>query len=110
MPGLDGFHLLEKINEMGGSKDLRVKRIIILSTSMHTLDQERASTYDVFDYLVKPLTETKIKRLVDHFLQSQQPDLKIQNQFADPQAVKNRPPLESPAAEGIKESRETKEV
>lgn len=92
MSGLDGFQVLDHLNEMGGGEDLVVERVVILSTSMHPSDQERASGYDVFDYLVKPLTETKVKGVIDRFLQSQQLNSKTQNKEPAPRVVKDRPP------------------
>ena len=102
MPGLGGFQVLDQLNEMNESKALSLKKVIILSTSMHPMDQERARNYEVFDYLVKPLTETKIKKVIDRFLHSQQSGSKIQNQVSNPQVVKDRYPKEKPAAEGVK--------
>lgn len=101
MPGLDGFQVLDQLSEIGGSNGLIVKRVVILSTSMHPVDQERVSKYDVFDYLVKPFTETKIKGVIDRFLESQQPHPKFQNKAANLQTVKDRHPVEKPVAEGI---------
>ena len=85
MPGLNGFQVLDQLNEMCGSEAFVMNRVVILSTSMHPVDQERAGNYEVFDYLVKPLTETKIKGVIDHFLQLQVPGSKNQNMLVDPQ-------------------------
>ena len=102
MPGLDGFQVMDQLNKMGGSEGLVMSRVVILSTSMHPVDQERAGNYDVFDYLVKPLTETKIKGVIDHFLHSQVPGPKNQDKIADPQKIKDRSPVKRPAAERVK--------
>lgn len=102
MPGLDGFQVMDQLSEMGGSKGLVIKRVVILSTSMHPVDQERAGKHEVFDYLVKPLTETKLKGVIDHFLQSQVPGSKNQNKLADPQIAKDRLPIKRSSAERVK--------
>jgi CheY-like chemotaxis protein len=102
MPGLDGFQVLDQLNKMGGSRGQLVERVVILSTSLHPLDKERATQYNIFDYLVKPLTKTKIKRVIDRFLQSQQPKSKKHITEANPQKFSNRPPVERPAAESNK--------
>ena len=108
MPGLGGFQVLDQLNEVCGSEALIMNRVVILSTSMHPVDQEKAGNYDVFDYLVKPLTEIKIKGVVDHFLQSKVTGLKNQNKITDPQKIKDRLPIKRPVAERIKKKSERK--
>lgn len=104
MPGLDGFQVMDQLNELGGNEGLVMNRVVILSTSMHPVDQVRAGNYAVFDYLVKPLTETKIKGVIDYFLQSQVPGSKNRNKIADPQMAVDRPPIKRPTAERIKKA------
>lgn len=98
MPGLDGFQVLEELYKMDRES---VKRIVILSSSMHPLDQERAGRYEIFDYLVKPLTQTKVLGVIDRFLQSQLHSANKQD-LANSPAAKDRPPMEKPAGSAKK--------
>lgn len=67
MPGLDGFEFLEKLQTMNYGKQF-IERIVILTTSLHQRDVERAGQFKVTDYLVKPLNEVKIREMLDNFL------------------------------------------
>lgn len=63
MPEMDAWEFLYHFNELGLQTD-----VIILSSSMHFDDVERAKRYDaVRCYIHKPLTEEKIKHyLIEH--------------------------------------------
>lgn len=108
MPGMDGFDVLDCLMNAGGSRGFSAKRVIMLSTSMHPVDQKRASNYDVFDYLVKPLTETKIKSVIDRFLQSLQQEANDQVKTPNPLEVKDRPPVERSGAAILKKKQKEK--
>lgn len=67
MPGLDGFDFLEKLQTMNYGKQF-VERVVILTTSLHERDVEKAGQFKVTDYMVKPLNEVKIREMLDNFL------------------------------------------
>ena len=60
MPGLDGFDFLDELNSR---TEIPVHKIdvIILSSSFHRIDIERAENYKILEYMVKPLTAEKVK-------------------------------------------------
>lgn len=109
MPGLDGFQVLDQLNAMSGNKELSIKRVVILSSSMLRMDQDRAIKYGIFDYLVKPLTKTKVKRVIERFLQSQPSDAASRQKSLNPHELKDRPAAERPAAESRKKKKEQKD-
>lgn len=59
MPVWDGFEFLE---ELESRTELPVHQIdvIILSSSTHSLDTERAKKFNILDYVSKPLTFEKL--------------------------------------------------
>lgn len=65
MPGVDGFEVLEKLKNSKGCEKLIAERVIVLTTSMHEKDVERAKSYNIFGYLAKPLTETKLQSVLE---------------------------------------------
>lgn len=66
MPDLDGFKFLEKLQEIKGCQDIP-KRIVALTSSMNEEDMQRAINFGISGYLVKPLTETKARRIIQTF-------------------------------------------
>lgn len=60
MPFWDGFEFLDELNSR---TELPIHKIdvIILSSSIHRLDTERAKEYKIMDYIVKPLTPEKLE-------------------------------------------------
>lgn len=106
MPGLDGFQVLQQLNAMSGSKDLSKKRVVILSSSMLRMDQDRAIKYGIFDYLVKPLTKTKVKRVIERFLQNQPSDSASRKKSLNPHELTDRPSAARPSAESRRKKRE----
>lgn len=66
MPDLDGFKFLEKLQEIKGCQDIP-KRIVTLTSSMNEEDMQRAINFGISGYLVKPLTETKARRIIQTF-------------------------------------------
>ena len=59
MGGLDGFDFLDDLNSRTDIP-LHAIDIIILSSSKHSFDVERAEKYTILDYLEKPLTPEKL--------------------------------------------------
>jgi CheY-like chemotaxis protein len=68
MPGVDGFDVLEKLKQTAGCESLSSERVVILTTSMHQKDLEKARSYNVHSYLTKPLTEDKINGILEGFM------------------------------------------
>lgn len=68
MPAVSGYDVLEALQNMETCAWLIPQRIMVLSTSINPQDQERASQYHVRDFLVKPLTDTKVKVVLEQFM------------------------------------------
>jgi CheY-like chemotaxis protein len=69
MPGMDAFDFLNIFsNRQSRFKNLHV---VLFSSSMNLKDKERSMQYQVLDYLVKPLTEEKVLKLVEEILAKQ---------------------------------------
>lgn len=69
MPGVDGFEVLEKLKDIKGCESLSAERVVVLTTSMHQKDLEKANNYNVYGYLIKPLTETKINGILEGYVE-----------------------------------------
>ena len=67
MPIMSGFELLEKIEQLEGMGKLCSKRIVMYTSSSHPRDIERASRHDVLAYIQKPLTEPKLKSVIEAY-------------------------------------------
>lgn len=63
MPGKDGFDFLEAFTAME-KKDFIQAKVVLLTSSEHRQDLAVAATYQVRAYIVKPITEDKVRRLV----------------------------------------------
>ncbi len=63
MPGKDGFDFLKAFTELK-EKDLVEAKVVLLTSSEHRQDLAMAATYQVRAYIVKPVTEDKVRRLV----------------------------------------------
>jgi CheY-like chemotaxis protein len=63
MPGMDAFDFLTIFQ----SRQERFKNlhIVLLSSSLNFIDKEKAREYQVLDFMVKPLTEEKLEKIVD---------------------------------------------
>ena len=70
MPGVDGFKFLEMLQGIKGCQDVP-KKIIALTTSMEQEDMQRALNFGISGYLVKPLTETKVRKVIKTFQDAQ---------------------------------------
>jgi CheY-like chemotaxis protein len=67
MPVMDGFELLERLKALE-QDNLMVSAITIITSSNYTKDMAKAMALGVKDYLLKPITEEKIrKHLANHF-------------------------------------------
>ena len=64
MPGKDGIDFLADLAELRGEKWVEAK-VVLLTSSDHPYDLHRAAAYQVKAYVVKPITEDKITRLVE---------------------------------------------
>ena len=64
MPGKDGFDFLAALAALREKKWVEAK-VVLLTSSDHRDDLCRAASYQVKAYVVKPITEDKILRLVD---------------------------------------------
>ena len=58
MPGLDGFDFLDELDSRTTIPIHKID-VIILSSSIHRIDVERAGKYNILDYIEKPLTAGK---------------------------------------------------
>ncbi len=68
MPLVNGFDVLETLQASENTAWLINDRIVVLTTTINPRDLERSKAYNIFDFLIKPLTETKIKGIVEHFI------------------------------------------
>lgn len=66
MPVLNGFDILERLQQIEGCQDVK-KRIIVLSSSVLEADMYKALSYHVHSYETKPLTETTIRKIIQSF-------------------------------------------
>ncbi len=64
MPGKDGFDFLAALADLREEKWVEAK-VVLLTSSDHRDDLCRAAAFQVKAYVVKPITEDKILRLVD---------------------------------------------
>lgn len=67
MPGMNGFDFLEAFSKLNKIDRESTPIVIILSSSSHEQDVEKAINYKISGYLTKPLTHEKIKAIVDRF-------------------------------------------
>ncbi len=68
LPDIQGFELLDQLKNIKGCASIATQRTVLLTNSMQPLDLEKAENYQLYGYLVKPLTTTKIKNLVAGFM------------------------------------------
>ena len=61
MPAMDGFEFLDKL-EAHNKNDLP---IVMLTSSLHERNQEKAGKYNIKALIEKPLTEEKIERALN---------------------------------------------
>ncbi|MBD2766604.1 response regulator [Hymenobacter sp. BT664] len=63
MPGVSGFEFLELYNAL--PQPVQDKTVMaVLTTSMHGADTARVAKYPNVEYLTKPLTEEKMRKLL----------------------------------------------
>lgn len=60
MPAWDGFDFLDELNSRSNIPIHKID-VVILSSSIHRIDTERAKRYSILDYIVKPLTLGKLQ-------------------------------------------------
>ncbi|GAB3855560.1 hypothetical protein GCM10028822_26610 [Hymenobacter terrigena] len=64
MPGVSGFEFLELYNAL--PKPVQDQTVMaVLTTSMHGADTARVAQYPNVEYLTKPLTEEKMRKLLE---------------------------------------------
>jgi CheY-like chemotaxis protein len=63
MPAMDGFDFLDAL-EMLGKNHLIRKVVVVLTSSDFPRDKEKMQAYGVRSFIVKPLTEEKVMKLV----------------------------------------------
>jgi len=61
MPRMNGLELLRALRD---DPDLSIARVVVLTTSNAERDRVEAAGLDVFDYLLKPVTSTKLAELL----------------------------------------------
>lgn len=67
MPIMDGLELLERLKALGHD-NLMASAVTVVTSSDYTKDMEKAMALGVKDYLLKPITEEKIREhLENHF-------------------------------------------
>lgn len=64
MPVMDGFEFLEEFESLEFIKNNPIP-VFLLTTSTNSRDIEKARRYRVSAYIEKPLTEDKIKKVLD---------------------------------------------
>lgn len=67
MPRMNGFEFLEKVRQLEGQGGICSQRIVMYTSSVHPKDIERANSYNILAYLNKPLTEPKMKSVLEAF-------------------------------------------
>jgi CheY-like chemotaxis protein len=66
MPGLNGLGFLEAYAQLQLEQQPIV--VVMLTTSLHPVDQARAQEFPIADFLTKPLTKEKVTALLEtHF-------------------------------------------
>jgi CheY-like chemotaxis protein len=65
MPVMDGFQFIEAFSKLDHSKTDKVK-IVIVTSSEDPEDMKRALSLGVTDYLVKPMKEEDILRILNY--------------------------------------------
>jgi CheY-like chemotaxis protein len=65
MPVMDGFQFIEAFSKLDHSKTDKVK-IIVVTSSEDPEDMKRARSLGVKDYLVKPMKEADILRILNY--------------------------------------------
>jgi CheY-like chemotaxis protein len=68
MPVVNGFDVLEALQKSENCAWLISDRIIVLTTTINPKDLEKAKSYHIYDFLVKPLTESKIVNVLQEFI------------------------------------------
>ena len=64
MPGVSGFEFLEQYNAL--PQPVQDKTVMaVLTTSMHGADTARVAQFPNVEYLTKPLTEEKMRKLLE---------------------------------------------
>lgn len=63
MPGMNGFEFLQRYNSLPPEVQDRTV-MAVLTTSMHSADTARVGQYPNVEYLAKPLTEEKLRKLI----------------------------------------------
>ena len=64
MPGVSGFEFLELYSAL--PQPVQDKTVMaVLTTSMHGADTARVAKYPNVEYLTKPLTEEKMRKLLE---------------------------------------------
>lgn len=66
MPQINGFEFLESLQHLAGIDTLGLY-IVMLTSSWHSRDLEKARTYAIQDYLIKPLTAEKVAEVVKKY-------------------------------------------
>ena len=106
MPVVNGYDVLEALKQSKDCAWLISDRVVVLTTSINPKDLERANGYDIHDFLIKPLTETKIKGLLERFLSRYEnnaaPDHKAEN---NNQHTTDRDPAVKPANSATQENK-----
>ncbi|MDQ2770866.1 MAG: response regulator [Bacteroidota bacterium] len=64
MPGVSGFEFLELYNALPPPVQAQTV-MAVLTTSMHGADTARVAQYPNVEYLTKPLTEEKMRKLLE---------------------------------------------
>lgn len=73
MPKMNGWEVLNALNEMG--EEANRSMVVMLSTSQNPEDKQKATAYPfVQGYLEKPLTEEALAEVVQTFLEKHQAD------------------------------------
>lgn len=64
MPVMSGFEFLD---ELFSRTEIPIHKVdvIIVSSSIHRIDTERAKNYKILDYIAKPLTPQKLQAALD---------------------------------------------
>lgn len=68
MPRINGFDVLDALQRDKNSAWLIADRVIVLTTSIQHKDMERAKAYNIYDFMIKPLTDTKIQAVLERYL------------------------------------------
>ncbi|MCC9135120.1 response regulator [Pontibacter silvestris] len=63
-PGIDLFEFVEVLYFLHKEGTIHMPRVVLLTSSFSPDDRARAEAFQVYDYILKPITQEKIKQVL----------------------------------------------